>query len=285
MIERGIKFFILVFLGIMISNKGTTQPGSRTGELKPVFSRLHTLSIHVRDTITHDSVFHFLADQLDLPVYYSPLKYGNRRYAGIYGGNLVLEPCGPYSNFSYASDDFRAVFFGLTFEPAESIPVSAKGLTDRNIQHEAGDDYIYNRDTALCAENITLSFLDKGQASAADERVMDSLASYINRENDLGIQYVKEIWIGYKDSDNWQKWREIISPEKFSRKKVWVKSNIEFHFIKSDIKEVRGITFKVKSLQKVKDYLLRNNLSADFGHNKIRLDEKQAFGLQVCFTE
>ena len=133
-----------------------SAPESIIDKTIPLFSGLHTLSIHVRDTITHDSVFHFLADKLKLPVYYYPVTSGQRKYAGVYAGNLVLEPCGPYSNFSYATDDFRAIFFGLTFEPFESISLSAMGLTDRKINHQAGDSYIYlQNDSTLCGDNIT----------------------------------------------------------------------------------------------------------------------------------
>jgi hypothetical protein len=96
---------------------------------------------------------------------------------------------------------------------------------------------------------------------------------------------VKEIWIGYKDNANLKIWKEVISPEKISNKKVWVKRNIEFHFIKSNIKEVQGITFKVKSLQQAKEYLVKNNLSADYTKNKIKLDKSRAFGLMISFTE
>jgi hypothetical protein len=291
MIERKLKFFILILLGIIASHNSPAQPGSdqksEAHKNTPIFSRLHTLSIHVRDTITHDSVFHFLIDRLDLPVYYSPLKYGTRKYAGVYAGNLVLEPCGPYSNFTYASNDFRAVFFGLTFEPFESISSSSEGLGERKIGHEEGDTYIYTKDTALCADNITLSFLDKGQERTEDERVMDSLLSVMEKNggNGPGIVSVKEIWIGYKDNANLKIWKEVISPEKISNKKVWVKSNVEFHFIKSNIREVHGITFKVKSLQQAKEYLVKNNLPADYTKNKINLDKSGAFGLMISFTE
>jgi hypothetical protein len=254
----------------------------------PLFSRLHTLSIHVRDTITQDSVFHFLADKLKLPVYYYPVRYGTRKYAGVYAGNLVLEPCGPYSNFSYASNDFRAIFYGLTFEPFKSIALSAKGLNDRKIHHQAGEGYIYLEDSTLCGENITISFMDKGQGKTEDKKIMDSLSLSLNKdtENEPGIEYIKEIRIGYRDSTTWEKWKEIISPDKLVNDKIWAESNgLEFHFIRTRFKEVQSITFKVKSLEKTKQFLSENNLSGDLIDNKIILNKAQAFGLQISFAE
>jgi len=254
----------------------------------PLFSGLHTLSIHVRDTITHDSIFHFLADKLKLPVYYYPLSYGKRKYAGIYAGNLVLEPCGPYSNFTYASDDFRAIFFGLTFEPYKSISQTANALAEREITIEAGDSYIYLKDSGLCGENITISFIDKGDEKTNDKRKMDSLrfAMTTNPGNELGVEYVKEIQIGFKDNTNLLKWKELISPSELIDNEIWKESNIlEFHIIKSNIKEVQSITFKVKSLDKAKRYLVKTNLFGSFVANKIQLDKAQTFGLSIYLTE
>jgi hypothetical protein len=292
MISKKLKYFLIFFPGIFITQNSFPQAEPRSNFVGPdtvqLFSKFHTLSIHVQDTITQDSVFHFLVDKLKLPVYYYPIKYGTRKYAGVYAGNMVLEPCGPYSNFEYVSNDFRAIFFGLTFEPFKSISLSGKGLSDRKILHQEGDSYIYIKDTTLCGENITISFLDKGQGKTEDKRIMDSLLLEMTKDtgNELGIEYVKEIWIGYKDNTNLQKWKKLVGPEKLNNNKIWAESNtIKFHFIKSKIREVQGITFKVKSLEKAKQYLTKNNLLGDNIDNKIILDKTQSFGLQIFLTE
>ena len=86
-----------------------------------------------------------------------------------------------------------------------------------------------------------------------------------NNENGLGIEYVKEISIGYKNDHNLKKWKELISPSELINNMIWQVSNmLEFHFIKSNIREVQSITFKVKSLEKAKRYLLDNNLIGSF---------------------
>ena len=317
MITRFLKCFSLFLLGLMmlfqtnlaqkVSAQDTVVP-----KTIPLFSGLHTLSIHVRDTITHDSVFHFLVDKLKLPVYYYPVTYGKRKYAGVYAGNLVLEPCGPYTDYSYGTNNFRAIFFGLTFEPFKSISLSGMGLTHRKINHQEGDNYIYfQKDSALCEDNITISLMDRGVIKAFDKRIMDSLRyamnantetiykvfertddemptvyKSVNYYNELGIEYVKEICIGYKNPSNLQKWKELISPSELIENEIWKESNIlEFHYIKSNIKEVQSITFKVRSLEKAKQYLEKNNLFSSVVANKIQLDKAQAFGLSIYFTE
>lgn len=317
MITKFLKCFSLILLGLTMSfQTNLAQKESAQDSIGhktiPLFSGLHTLSIHVRDTITHDSVFHFLVDKLKLPVYYYPVTYGKRKWGGVYAGNLVLEPCGPYTNYLYGSKSFRAIFFGLTFEPFESISLSAMGLTDRKINHQTGDTYIYlQKDSALCGDNITISFMDRGLIKIMDKRIMDSLRYVMNADtekkykvferiddeipnnftsvnyyNELGIEYVKDICIGYKDISNLQKWKELISPFELIDKEIWKESNLlKFHIIKSNIKEVQSITFKVKSLEIAKQYLVKNNLFGNFVDNKIQLDKAQAFGLSIYLTE
>ena len=255
----------------------------------PIFSGLHTLSIHVRDTITHNSVYRFLVDKLKLPVYYFPVASGNRKYAGVYAGNLILEPCGPYTEYLYASGSANALFFGLTFEPFESLTLAAKDLSERNIDHKVmGREYIYFTDSSLCRDNITITLMGDGDKTVGKNRKIDSLRYVMAKDtqNELGIEYVKEIRIGYKSEPNLEKWKELISPAELRENKIWEESNLlQFYFIKSDKKEVQSITFKVRSMQKAKGYLLKNNLIGSFIDNKIELDRVQTFGLSIFITE
>jgi hypothetical protein len=278
---------LIISLHTLIAQEGSTHDFSIPNS-DPVFSVLHTLSIHVRDTITHDSVFLFLTDKLKLPVYYSPIIYGKRKYAGVYAGNLVLEPCGPYSNFKYASNDFRAIFFGLTFEPYKSISQTANGLATKKISSEVGEDYIYLKDSLLCGENITISFMDKGDERANDKLKMEILryALTTRPENELGIEYISEIQIGYKDNYNLMKWKEFMSPLKLADSETLEGNNLpEIHFCKSNIKEVQSITFKVRSLEKAKKYLANNNLLGRTTSDKIQLNTARTFGLTIYISE
>jgi hypothetical protein len=60
---------------------------------------------------------------------------------------------------------------------------------------------------------------------------------------------------------------------------------LEFHFIRSDYKEVQSITFKVKSLKKAEQYLLKNDFYGCLLDNKIELDNEKSFGLSIYLTE
>jgi hypothetical protein len=182
---RAILYFLLFwtsFSSLVIGQDMGKFPEKYPAE-DTLISTLHTLSIHIQEPALHDSVFRFLTEKLQLPVYYQPLVMGERRYGGVFAGNLVLEPCGPYSDMDYASRDFKAIFFGLTFEPAVSIPDAARILRERQIDHETGgDEFIFLKDPQLCGENIYISLMDKHD-KMRDHVRMDSLRQLMEQRN------------------------------------------------------------------------------------------------------
>lgn len=290
MIKQPICLFmpVIMFLCQPICGQRISSKGSALIHADPLISKLYTLSIHVRDTVTHDSVFHFFIDKLKLPVYYYPSKYGQRRYAGIYAGNLVLEPCGPYTTFNYATSDFRAIFFGLTYYPYKTTSASERGLSSRGIVHpETGfGTSLYLTDTMMCKENIIVGIMGKPD-SIRDRVFRDSLRTVMKNDtrNDLGILCVKEIWVGFTDDHNLQKWRDFIYPSEIKGNILRKEDNSpEIYFVQSNIKEVKGIVFRVRSLEKARSYLLKNNLIGSASPEKIELDKSKAFGLLISLT-
>lgn len=288
MITKNLIAISLFILGASIHQLTGVNETSEELPKDTIFFRLHTLSIHIKDPLIHDSVFHFLKNKLQLPVYYNPVTLGTRNYAGIFAGNMVLEPCGPYSNFSYATKDFKAIFFGLTFEPANSMSNTSKSLQEKKIKHEvASDEFIYLKDADLCGGNTAISIMDK-HGKEADHAKFDSLRLVMEsgRNSDLGIEYVKEIQIGYTNASSLKRWEELISPAKFSSGKVWKADNkLNIRFLSGEMKEVKGITFKVKSLEKAKKYLSKANISFIQNEKSILLDKSGTFGLTIIMEE
>ena len=273
-----------IILFLQVSAQSFRESGAVNSKINPLLAGYHTLSIHVRDTLTHDSVFHFLAEKLKLPVSYNPVTYGKRRYVGVFAGNMVLEPCGPYTNFKYASDDFRAIFFGLNFESSVSLAGAESDFNNRGIQIRPAGKWLTVIDSMLCGENIVISVAEKNKK---DERTFDSLrAGLLNVENGPGIEYVKTVLIGYKDNAGLQKWEEFVKPAEIDGNGIWkAYDQLEFLFVPGSIKEVRGIVFKVKSLKKAKRYLSKNDLMGSYAKHRLSLDKIKAFGLSIYFEE
>jgi len=258
------------------------QEGSQSGS-SPIISGMHTLSIHVRDTLTHDSVYQFLINKLKLPVYYTPITYGQTRYGGVYAGNMVLEPCGPYPKNKYACNDFRAIFYGMNFETQDSLSFMASILKSRSIKHLANNGSIYIRDSTLCHQN---SFI--GLYEVNDIIIRDSLQHMLNMEslNGPGIEYIKAIEVGYSDNVNYRRWNDFLSPTHIDDDNYYqINDTLEIQFTKSNIKEVKAITFKVKSLEDAASYFQSNDLFGSYIEEIILLDKSKTFGLQIYITE
>ena len=250
----------------------------------PIISRISVLSIHVRDTLVHDSVFHFLTDKLGLPVEYYPQKWIERKYAGVYAGNMFLEPCGPYSNFSYATNDFRAIFFGLNCESERSLSSLAADITGRHIEIRQ-EGSILVTDTTIIKPNIYFGISSRPIQDKVNE---DSLRIVMlrNKNNGLGIERIKEIRIGYTDNHCLAKWGKLIMPSVLSQTGLWkINEDQSIRFVKSSIREVNAIVFKVKSLKEAKNWLSANKLLGDIYKDEIALDKSKTFGLIILLSE
>ncbi len=282
---RAFFFILLLWAGFrspVIGQDKEKFPENYPAE-KNLISKLHTLSIHIQEPALHDSVFRFLTEKLQLPVYYQPLVLGERRYGGVFAGNLVLEPCGPYSDMVYTSRDFQALFFGLTFESAVSIPDAARILGERQIDYETGgDEFVFLKDPELCGENIYISLMDKHD-KLRDHARLDSLRQMMEKDNPgLGIEYVKEIRLGIPDMENLVKWKAFIAPCLLNKNMTWTADDkLHFSFSKASHKEIGSIIFKVKSFREAENYLHENRVLYTTEPGLIRIDSTQSFGLII----
>jgi hypothetical protein len=116
----------------------------------------------------------------------------------------------------------------------------------------------------------------------------DSLRSLLtnNSKNTLGIERIKEIRICYPDEKCFAKWEKTVLPSMISDRGLWkINDDQTVRFVKSDIREVNAIVFKVKSLDKAKNWLSANNLLGTVSGDEIALDKSKSFGLLIFFRE
>jgi hypothetical protein len=297
-----VSFIVFLTIGLIIgwqSIKAQTIKDSQGASSTPFLSRLALLSIHVSSAAIHDSVYHLLTDKLGLSVDYYPLTYAGRRYTAVYAGNMYLEPCGPFSNFTYASKNFKAIFFGLNCGSERPLPSIAEELTGKNIKIEKGDAILVT-DSSLIKPNIYFAIAAKAAPVNSDDSLQigrlenkknkreDSLRLVMleNNKTRLGIERIKEVRVGYKDNEGLKKWKDLIKPSELAKDGLW--KPIEgppVRLVKSNIREVNAIVFKVQSLKKAKTYLIENNLLGSANKNEIALDKSKTFGLSIFLCE
>ena len=248
-----------------------------------IVSEVSVLTIHVSDTNVHDSVFHFLTDVLKLPVDYYPVMLGERRYAAVYAGNMFIEPCGPYSNMRYPTKDFKALFFGLNCRSDASPSSIATNLGRLHIAYEQADPETFRIQDASVGEGVYFAITGKARSKPAEEREA-SLRSTMaaNNRDQLGFEYVKEIWLGYAGAADLQAWTEFLGPSGRVNDTLWrLSQNQSIRLVQSEVKGVRGIVCKVHSMEQAERYLKETKTYGRAVDGMIELDKSRTFGLSI----
>jgi len=189
----------------------------------------------------------------------------------------------PHPDIDYATDYFRSIFFGLNFEVYESLSSSGQILNSLGMKLQVNPNSIYVRDSILCSENVFTALYE-----IRDKEKRDSLRNILHASSDAnpGIEYIKTIFVRYREEENLLRWKEFMHPLEIGNHGVCqVNDSLQMHFSKGDINQVKGITFKVKSLEKANQYLLKNNLLKTTSGRKTELDPSQTFGLVMYMTD
>jgi hypothetical protein len=244
------------------------------------------LTIHVSDTNIHDGVFRFLTEVLKLPVDYYPEMAGGRRYAAVYAGNMFIEPCGPYENWRYPVKDFKALFVGLNCRSGESATALAADLERSKVAFEQGGAGPFRIQDASLTEGVYLGLTAKARDQAAEEREASfRSAMAANRRKGLGFEYVKEIWLGYREPANLRVWAAFLGEAGRVGDQLWrLSQNQNLRFIRSDIPGVRGIVCQVRSLEQAEKYLGPLGYYGGLLEGKIALNKDKTFGLSIYLS-
>jgi len=252
-------------------------------EPTPVVSWLHTLSIHVRSHAIHDALHTLLAETLQLPRTYEPVTYGEKKYVAVWAGNIALEPCGPYPPDDYLSTDFEAMFYGLTFAFWESAVASAAALDERDIGHAEPTDVVRIEDEDLKAPNVYV-----GIGYGGDPEGVQKPRSVLEarKGGPLGLVRVEEIRVGYSDERNLKKWTTFLQPhERVGERAFQVAEGPVLRFVENDVKQVLGITLKVRSLEKATAFLREQGLLGEVASDSVELDPVRTHGLRILLQE
>lgn len=260
---------------------------ARSGTNDTLLSKVAVLTIHVSDTNTHDTIFRFLTDVLKLPIDYGPETLGQRRYAAVFAGNTFIEPCGPYSDMRYPLKNFKALFFGLNCTSAKSPADIAAALCRLNLAYEKPSPDTFRIHDASIAEGIYLALSSTDPKKPASEHDSSLQAAFAtNSLTGLGLEYLKEIWLGYAQPANLKVWQEFLGDSGKLSDTLWRLDNHQsLRFVKSDFRGVRAIVCKVRSLKNAELYLKQAQCFGRSVDGRIELDLAKTCGLSIYVAE
>ncbi len=206
-----------VFLALAVATALDGQP--------PVVSSLDTVSIHVDSVETYNALLELWTKDFQWPLMYGkPLtaeQKDRRNYAGIWGGNVRLEICGPYP-LEFQPRDSPARLHGLTFLPHETAEQSALALDRHEIRHRptvtwgtpaSPMKFVIFDDPAMIAPWFSISIMDVMKRSGrTTERDGLQRALLANRGGPLGLKRVREVQVGYTTAAALEKWQRLLQP-------------------------------------------------------------------------
>ncbi len=212
-IVAGKEFFALLYLAAAVPICAQT----------PIVSSLHTVSVHIDSPETYNELYRFFEKDLQWPVIYgkpwTPDRQGQRNYAGIWAGNVVVEVCGPYAGETFA-DGVRARLHGLTFRPHQTTGQSTADLDGAGISHkppfgnlEGGARFVVLDDPALSSPTLAVSIMQGGDGNREKtEHDAARAALAANRGGPLGLKSVKEIQVACPNAPSLARWRQFLIP-------------------------------------------------------------------------
>jgi hypothetical protein len=286
--------FLAAFVAAVLGTPGCTQPTSESvvPAPTPIFSRIHTVSIHVKDLETFDRAFHLLRDDLELSKKWgqewTPGSKAKKMYAGFWAGNICIEPCGPYDTDEFESDA-RAMFFAITFLPFESSRASARELDRRGLAHNGEKVFLSVTDPHLSSGNSGVCIMDVGpedreKDNAREVELQIEFASA--QKTSLGLIGVEEILVRYTCEEGRKRWERLLQPVRPNAENLWrLGDSPAIRLIKDSRTGIAGVVWKVRSLATATKVLKERDMLGKVQDRQVRIVEKKACGLTIILRE
>jgi len=243
-------------------------------------------------------LFQFLTETLDLPVSW-PLKTvgGLVTSGGVFLGNINLEVL-------HAGLFFRLIgaiprkegIVGIAFDPWGSLENIVNELDEIGIAHSVLKPFELKgrgtRKTLWTSLNL-VNILPGHQifyrkfSEEIDERRLKPINEFKKRKGgNLGIDYVKEIVIGYKNESVMEEWKKLLICENVGEQYY---ANLRLgpgiRFVKHNNNSILSMLIKVKSLENVREFLIKNDLAGTISDNEINIKTEKVQGLEIRLCE
>lgn len=286
--------FLAGLVAAVLGTPGCTHPApdSALPAPTPIFSRIHTVSIHVKDFHTFNSAFHFLSDDLKLPMKWgqewTPGIKAKQMYAGFWAGNICIEPCGPYDTDEF-ENDATAMFFAITFLPFESSNTSARELEMRGLTNNGEKVFLSVTDPHLSSGNCGVCIMDVGpenrrKDNAREAELQIEFASA--QGGPLGLIGVEEVLVRYTCDEGRRRWERLLEPVRPNTENLWrLGDSPAIRLIKDSRTGLAGVVWKVRSLATATRVLKERGMLGKVQDRQVQIVEAKTCGLTIFLRE
>lgn len=287
-------FFLATLVAAVLGTPGCTHPTSESvmPASTPIFSRIHTVSIHVKDLETFNKAFHFLHDDLELSYKWgqewTPGSEAKKMYAGFWAGNICIEPCGPYDTDEFESDA-KAMFFAITFLPFESSEASARELDRRALAHNGRKVFLSVTEPHLSSSNCGVCIMDVGPEDRKKDNAREAelQTEFVTaQKGSLGLIGVEEIFVRYTCEEDRRRWERLLQPIKPNAENLWrLGGSPAIRLIKDSRTGLAGVVWKVRSLTAATRVLKDRGMLGKVQDRQVQIAEEKACGLTILLRE
>jgi hypothetical protein len=258
----------------------------------PIFSKIHTVSIHVKDFQAFNSVFSFLSEELNLPINWgekwTPDIAADKIYASFWAGNICIEPCGPYTTDEFESDA-KTMFFAITFLPYESSKVSAIELERRGLKHNGNMSFLSVTDPSIDTGNCGICIMGLGDETREKDRARESELQTefaLRNGGPLGIIRVDEILVRYTSDADLRRWESLLMTTQKTGENLWkLRDGPAIRLIKDSRTGLAGIVLQVRSVTRATKTLEAEGMLGKVNDDEVQIAEEKAYGLTIVLRE
>lgn len=249
----------VVLLGCALAS--LVSGAERTGDLSgsPI-EGVHWITLHTRTEARFDAVYALLHDTLGLPLLFAPERHGSRRYAGLFAGGTVIEPCGPFPASPYRTDATETRFHTLSFRSRLPANAIAAALARAELHHEPPTraplptSPLQVRVTALSSPFMPVS-VSEPPPTGSD----NTAAAGEGGGSDTLIAGLAEVHVGYSSAERLARWQAVAgraadSELSFSKGPV-------VRLVAADRDEILGLVFETPSIEAARRRLVEKNVA------------------------
>lgn len=239
-----------------------------------------------------EKLFHFLKEDLQLPVAWPFQDFGTFASGAVSFGNVVFE----IIRFGNTVSASLATFQGIAFEPCGDAQSAAAWLEEKGISHiepqrfpESGDTIFWENVSlpALIPSNVTVFICDykqreqvrQGHASAAQELSQRT-------GGPLGITGVDYLIVGSVDvKTSIDSWSMLVGFERVDADILHFDKGPDIHLVSSEHEGFLGIVVSVASLESAASFLQSSNLIGFKEESSVSIAPANLQGLHLLFVE
>ena len=107
-----------------------------------------------------------------------------------------------------------------------------------------------------------------------------------SQRDDLGLEYVKEIWLGYTAAGDLDRWRQFLGDSSQVNDSCWTLANQQrLRLVSSPVRGVVGIVWKARSLETAARHLKQTGCYGGRVNGRIELDKRRTHGLLIYLSD